>query len=208
MVSSYTALFQCLSTAAKSSKVRGVLLWFGIKDELLTVNVELFNIPMIPSRACLILFLPLIKERLDFWLAPVAVGTHLLNQCRWLLKRSRAGRLTQHLHVAEVATEDLRISFLELLKHFRSVLCCRDAAGLQLYCLKNLGLEALVNHQLNGFLQHVVAELVHHQSLYQEADPRTSYFGLFTQTLRQCYIFVDVCSHEDLVDLMPDLMAF
>lgn len=66
MVSPYAALFQCLSTAAKSSQVRGVLLWFGIKDELLTVYVELFNIPMIPSSACLILFLPLIKERLDF----------------------------------------------------------------------------------------------------------------------------------------------
>jgi hypothetical protein len=157
-----------------TSEVPRVLLWLGLKDEVFTVNVELFNIPMIPSRACLFLFLPLIKERLNFRLAPITVRATLLDQRRWLLERTRAGRLTQHLHVAEVATEDVGISFLELLKHFRSVLCCRDAAGLQLYCLKNMGLEALVDHHLNGFLQHVVAELVHHQSLYQEADPCTS----------------------------------
>ena len=64
-----------------TSEVPRVLLWFGLKDEIFTVNVKLLNIPMIPSRACLVLFMPLIKERLNFLLAPVTVRTTLLDQC-------------------------------------------------------------------------------------------------------------------------------
>jgi len=72
---------------------------FGFKNELLTVNVELLlNIPMVPSRACLNLFLSMVDKSL--LLAPTTVRARLLGQCRWLLKRARAGRLTQHLDVA------------------------------------------------------------------------------------------------------------
>jgi len=101
---------------------------FGFKDELLTVNVELLlNIPLIPSCACLFLFLPLVD--LCLLLAPATVRTPLLDQCGWLLKRTRARRITQHLRVAYFATENVGISLLQLLKHFWSVLRCHYAAG-------------------------------------------------------------------------------
>ena len=68
------------------------------------------------------------------------------------------------------SSKNVRVGFLQLRKHFGTMLCLLKTAWQQLYWLKDLIPESVVSNNEDGFLEHIVTKLVGGKSLDNQID--------------------------------------
>ena len=103
------------------------------------------------------------------------------------------------------AREDVRVALLQLGQNLETMLGLREATREHFNRLEDLCLESLVGHNCDRLLKHIVAELVSHEALNDEADSDLACARLVSKLASDGLIIPVVGALEDLVDLDSSL---
>ena len=103
------------------------------------------------------------------------------------------------------AREDVRVALLQLGQNLQTMLRLGEATREHFNRLENLCLESLVGHDSDCFLKDIVAELVSHEALNDEADSDLACARLVSKLASNDLIIPVVGALEDLVDLDSSL---